>query len=57
MRGLNFTAAMGVLAIAPSLLQASPLLQTHWDQRDEYAMYAPRQERLGCWSTALAQIL
>jgi hypothetical protein len=33
------------------------LLQTNWDQFGIYARYAPAQERLGCWSTALAQIL
>ena len=41
-----------------------PLLETKWGQRGEYARFAPRIKsgsndrfRLGCWSTALAQIL
>ena len=33
------------------------LLQTNWDQFGIYARHAPEQQRLGCWSTALAQIL
>lgn len=34
-----------------------PLLSTEWGQRGEYAIYATDQERMGCWSTAFAQIL
>ena len=41
-----------------------PLLETKWGQRGEYARFAPQKKtgsndrfRLGCWSTALAQIL
>ena len=37
--------------------QQAPLLLTRWGQRDDYASFAPRNERVGCWSTALAQIL
>jgi hypothetical protein len=33
------------------------LLRTRWGQTGTYAMYTPRHERLGCWSTALGQIL
>jgi hypothetical protein len=33
------------------------LLKTSWGQRNEYAKFSPNHERLGCWSTALAQIL
>ena len=35
----------------------SPLIKTTWKQRDAYALFSPKQERLGCWSVALAQIL
>ena len=35
----------------------SYLLETSWGQRDRYAKYSPNNERLGCWSVALAQIL
>jgi len=34
-----------------------PLLQTQWGQQGEYATFAPNNQRLGCWSTAIAQIL
>lgn len=34
-----------------------PLLITKWGQRDEYAKFSPKNLRLGCWSTAFAQIL
>ena len=34
-----------------------PLLRTQWGQREEYAAFAPRQQRVGCWSTAIGQIL
>ncbi len=33
------------------------LLKTQWGQRGAYAKYSPQNKRLGCWSTALAQIL
>lgn len=33
------------------------LLQTEWDQFGLYARYTPDNNVLGCWSTALAQIL
>ncbi len=36
---------------------SSYLLKTNWGQRDEYAVFTPQNKRLGCWSTALAQIL
>lgn len=36
---------------------SSHLLQTSWGQRNRYAKYSPGRNRLGCWSTALAQIL
>jgi hypothetical protein len=33
------------------------LLKTLWYQDGPFARFTPRQERLGCWSTAYAQIL
>lgn len=33
------------------------LLKTEWDQAGKYAMYTPAKVRVGCWSTAIAQIL
>ena len=35
----------------------TPLLMTNWGQRHEYARFSPDNLRLGCWSTAIAQIL
>jgi hypothetical protein len=35
----------------------TPLLRTNWGQRNEYARFSPDNLRLGCWSTAIAQIL
>src|SRR5689334_17210302 len=37
--------------------QPLPLLHTHWYQDGPFARFTPQQERLGCWSTAYAQIL
>lgn len=34
-----------------------PLLRTHWKQDSIYAKYTPRNELLGCWSVAFAQVL
>lgn len=33
------------------------LLKTEWDQAGIYAKYTPTKVRVGCWSTAVAQIL
>lgn len=41
----------------PVVLKAPFLLKTNWDQWGIYAKYTPDGEVLGCWSTALAQIL
>lgn len=41
----------------PVILEAPFLLETNWDQWGAYAKYSPDKEVLGCWSTALAQIL
>jgi hypothetical protein len=57
MRTSTLIVALAALLAGAPFSPASPLLQTHWDQRDEYAMFAPNQWRLGCWSTAFAQIL
>jgi hypothetical protein len=35
----------------------SYLLKTNWDQYGLYTKYTPNNEVLGCWSTAMAQIL
>lgn len=35
----------------------SILLQTHWKQMGGFERYTPDHMRLGCWSTALAQIM
>ncbi len=39
------------------LESTSYLIKASWGQRDRYAKYSPNNERLGCWSVALAQIL
>ncbi|GAB4046604.1 C10 family peptidase [Spirosoma litoris] len=41
----------------PVSLKGTYLLKTEWDQFGKYAQYAPDNHVLGCWSTALAQIL
>jgi hypothetical protein len=35
----------------------APLLQTRWYQDGPFARFTPGNERVGCWSTAYAQIL
>jgi hypothetical protein len=37
--------------------ESIPLLHTNWGQRNEYARFSPDNLRLGCFSTAAAQIL
>lgn len=52
--------AMAVIAgadDAPSETKSDHLLRTHWYQDGEFAQFTPNQERVGCWSTAFAQIL
>ncbi|MGN7706836.1 C10 family peptidase [Chryseobacterium sp. 22543] len=39
------------------MLKASFLLKTNWDQWGTYTKYTPERHVLGCWSTALSQIL
>lgn len=41
----------------PLALAGNFLLKTSWDQWGIYAKYSPENQVLGCWSTALAQIL
>lgn len=45
----------------PLVLSSEPInqlpLATRWGQRNEYTRFSPDNLRLGCWSTALAQIL
>ncbi|NIF04368.1 hypothetical protein F3J23_02845 [Chryseobacterium sp. Tr-659] len=41
----------------PVVLKTHFLLKTNWDQWGIYAKYTPEKQVLGCWSTALAQIL
>ena len=38
-------------------ISKNPLIQTQWGQINKYARFSPNNERLGCWSTAIAQIL
>ena len=45
-----------------SEIRVQPLLTTQWGQRDPFNLFAPRladdtHQRLGCWSSAIAQIL
>lgn len=41
----------------PVVWKSPFLLKTNWDQWGLYARYTPGQQVLGCWSTAIAQIL
>jgi len=38
-------------------LNETYLLETNWGQRNEFTRFSPDNYRLGCWSTAIAQIL
>lgn len=46
-----------VPAQKPIVSDAPFLLKTNWDQWGTYAKYTPEKQVLGCWSTAMAQIL
>lgn len=37
--------------------KVEPLLTTKWKQGGDFAKFEPNKDRLGCWSTAFAQIL
>lgn len=55
------TLLFSVLAIAAQLASVragtDPLLRTHWYQDGPFARFTPDHDRVGCWSTAYAQIL
>ncbi len=59
MRVLGLIGIVAILLGSVSLAQAAPLLETQWNQRgdDTFAKFSPDHWRLGCWSTAFAQIL
>jgi hypothetical protein len=58
MFGVLFLAtAAGLFSTAIAAEKVGPLLSTQWNQRDDYAQDAPRNQRVGCWSAALGQIL
>lgn len=48
--------ALCVLANGAAPLE-TPILKTHWYQDGPFAQFTPGNERVGCWSTAYAQIL
>lgn len=55
-----FTTLATALLLLPA--EAAPaaedhLLKTHWYQDGPFAQFTPDHERVGCWSTAYAQIL
>jgi len=59
-----FTPLLTTLAVAALMTRAEAapaandhLLKTHWYQDGPFAQYTPANERVGCWSTAYAQIL
>ncbi|MBN1873529.1 MAG: C10 family peptidase, partial [Anaerolineae bacterium] len=59
---LQFDApALAKSITVPVHLQMLPprpyLLETQWGQRDEFTRFSPDHLRLGCWSTAIAQIV
>lgn len=39
------------------LAQDDYIIKTQWGQKNEYAKFSPDNYRLGCWSTALSQIM
>lgn len=55
-----FAVAIATLApTAPAVAQTEvtePLCKTTWAQRRGFAVLSPKKLRLGCWSTAIAQI-
>ncbi|MEN6370207.1 MAG: C10 family peptidase [Thermotogota bacterium] len=54
---LAVTAAASWMTGRGEAAPSFPLLATHWGQTGVYARFTPGNERAGCWSTALAQIL
>ncbi|MCJ7932935.1 MAG: C10 family peptidase [Chryseobacterium sp.] len=55
--GYSQISANQIPAQKPVIIKAPFLLKTNWDQWGTYAKYTPDKQVLGCWSTALAQIL
>jgi hypothetical protein len=55
--GMAAVAASSGQTATSAAAEIQPLLTTQWGQRGLYAKYVPNNERLGCWSVALAQIL
>lgn len=49
-------AALSVLPNGAASMEG-PILKTHWYQDGPFAQFTPGNERVGCWSTAYAQIL
>lgn len=49
--------ALGGTSLQRAIAEDSYLLKTQWYQTGPYARFTPNQDRLGCWSTAYAQIL
>ncbi len=56
-KALMFVALVLTGEVAFGSEKAAPLLSTQWGQRGQYAKYSPQNYRVGCWSTALGQIL
>ncbi|MDB5088971.1 MAG: hypothetical protein JWR09_2965 [Mucilaginibacter sp.] len=59
---LSIIYALAGTAILPYSIHGSPiadssLIKTHWKQMGGFEKYTPDHLRLGCWSTALAQIV
>jgi hypothetical protein len=54
---LVLPATIFLLAASRAPAVVAPLLTTTWGQDGEFATFSPDNWRLGCWSTALAQIL
>jgi len=57
-----FSVLMAIMSSFTSLhasepTSVAPLLRTTWAQRGEFAAFTPQNQRLGCWSTAIGQIL
>jgi hypothetical protein len=62
MKFLNLLVATLLSAFTGSFARAEPnassyLLKTQWYQDGPFARFTPDHERVGCWSTAYAQIL
>jgi hypothetical protein len=52
-----FAAAVLIISSAAAPKADDHLLKTHWYQDGAFAQFTPNHERVGCWSTAFAQIL